>query len=53
MLKIFRTKDFEFGNTRVLSLLINVLTIKKIEESNEKRRENDRKKPCVLRHIGC
>ena len=29
------------------------MTIKKIEKSKEKRRENDGKKPCVLRHIRC
>ena len=53
MLTIFRTGTFSFENTRVLSPLINVLAIRKIEEIKEKRMKNNGKKSCVLRHVGC
>ena len=53
MLTIFRIGTFSFENTRVLSPLVNVLTIRKIERNKEKRRKDNGKKSCVLRHIGC
>ena len=53
MLTIFRTGTFSFENTRVLSPLVNVLAIRKIEKIKEKRRKNNGKKSCVLRHVGC
>jgi len=39
MLTIFRTGTFSFENTRVLSPLVNVLAIRKIEKIKEKRRK--------------
>ena len=53
MLTIFRTGTFSFENARVLSPLVNVLAIRKIEKIKEKRRKNNGKKSYVLRHVGC
>ena len=53
MLTIFRTGTFSFENTRVLSPLVNVLAIRKIEKNQGEKEKNNGKKSYVLRHVGC